>query len=123
MSQQIKSYATNLQSIVSQISHKTEIMKDIKEADEGYQKRMEAIKELQEDLKAYVLTIDDYYGLDEEKKALEKELKEGSKAACKNTWIKPADLIAFLKAQAKEEGVLKVVEKGMTFSALTSQTK
>ena len=120
---QIKSYATNLQSLVSQITHKSEVLKDIKEADEGYQKRMEAIKELQEELKAYVLTIEDFYSLDEEKKALEKELKEGSKAATKGTGIKPADFIAFLKAQIKEEGVLKVVEKGMTFSALNNQTK
>lgn len=123
MSQQIKSYAAELQATVVAIAHKAEIMKDIKEADEGYQKRMEAIKELQEELKAYVLTIEDYYSLDEEKKALEKELKQGSKAATSGTGIKPADFIAFLKAKAKEEGVLKVVEKGMTFSALTNQTK
>jgi len=119
---QIKESATELKSIVSQIAKKKELLKDYKENNEKVQKLQDLIKETQEEIKVILAADLDYFEVENEMKELVKELKQGAKNACKNTGVKPADLIAFMNAQLKDEGVVKVVEKGQIFSSLRSQT-
>jgi cysteinyl-tRNA synthetase len=118
----IKTAATELKSLVTRISKLDELLKDIKESDEGAIKLSDKVKEAQEDLKAYLAANLDYFNLTNEKNELLKELKQGCKAATKNTAFKPAMLVAFLKATVKEEAVNKTIDKGQLFNSLKSQT-
>ena len=85
----IKTAAQELKSLVTRISKVDELLKDIKESDEGAIKRSEAVKYAQEELKAYLAAHVDYFTLTNEKNELVKELKQGAKAATKNTAFKP----------------------------------
>ena len=118
----IKTASQELKSLVTRIGKVDELLKDIRESDEGALKLSEAVKYAQEELKIYLAAHLDYFTLTNEKNELVKELKQGCKAATKNTAFKPAMLVAFLKAAAKEESVEKTIDKGQLFNSLKSQT-
>lgn len=118
----IKAAAQELKSLVSRIAKVDELLKDIKESDEGAIKLAEAVKYAQEELKIYLAAHLDYFTLTEEKNELVKELKQGAKNATKGTGFKHTVFTAFLKAQMKEEAVERVVDKGSLFSSLKNQT-
>lgn len=118
----IKVAANELKSLVSRIAKVDELLKDIKESDAGAIKLAEAVKYAQEELKIYLAAHLDFFTLTNEKNELVKELKQGCKAATKNTGFKPTVLVAFLKAQNKEESVDKTIDKGQLFNALKNQT-
>lgn len=122
MTTQIKTAATELKSLVSQIAKKDELLKDFRESDEKAQKLANLVKEAQEELKAYLASDLDYFTITNEKNELIKELKAGAKNAVKGTGFKAPQFVAFLKAKEKEAGIEKVVEKGSLFSSLKSQT-
>jgi signal transduction histidine kinase len=107
-----------LQAIVTQINYKKELLADIKASDEKIEKLNALIKESQEEIKALLQANVDYFTIEQEKKGLEKELKQGAKSATENTPIKPADYVLYLQALSKEDGVAKVVAKGFAFRSL-----
>ena len=108
--------------LVKKIAYKDELLKAIKETHEVVQKKLQLIKETNEEIKALLEADLDYFTIEQERKELVKELKTAAKTVVKDRNIKPYELIAFTKASLKEEeAVQKVVQKGLVFRQLSDE--
>jgi uncharacterized coiled-coil DUF342 family protein len=111
-------YSKEIAPLIRQAEYQKDLMKDFKETDEKALELAELIKEAQEALKEYLSSQEEFKALQESLKAIESDIKEAIKAAAKGTDFKPAMLKKFFVARNKEEGVVKVVEAGVTFKEL-----
>lgn len=108
-------YSANLAPTIREVNSLKEVLKEFKKTDEKALELQEIIKEAQEYLKKYLEEHTKMSSVIEQIKDLGKDLKEGYAAAAKGTGYKPADIGAFLQARAKDEGVKKVILKGIVF--------
>jgi len=119
MTTALKAAAQDLKDRTSTILKKQELLKDLAAQIEAVQEIDEEIKELQEKRKAAILADVECYALNEEIKALNKELTKAVKTATKGVTFKPAITKAFIKAKVKsDEEVAKVKDKGHAFAFL-----
>lgn len=113
--------AAEVTELVKKVAYKDELLTTIKETHEKVQKKLQEVKETNEEIKALLASDLDYFTIEQERKELVKELKTAARAVVKGHDIKPADLIAYTKAKMKEEeAVNKVVQKGLVFHRLSS---
>lgn len=122
MTTNIKSAAQEIEAKVREINKKQELLKDYISQLTSVESIDSQIKELQEQRKAVIAADVECAALQEEIKALNKELTQAAKFAAKNTSFKPAVVKAFFKAKAEsEEKVEGVKKKGADFSFLQSE--
>lgn len=113
-------YNQEIQPILRNIEKKKELIKDFKTTDEKALKLQQNIKDMQEELKAYLESDDDIKAYMDEVAALTKDFKEASKLAARSVGKKPAIVSAYFKARCKDN-VDKIVEKGEIFNSLESE--
>lgn len=116
----LASYARELSPTIRKVDELKELVKDFKKTDVKALALQQAIKDAQEEFKAY-LENSDIGSVLIEIKELGKDLKEGFEAAVKDSEYDAKDFGAYLKARNKEDGVVKVVEKGEVFEALNGE--
>lgn len=122
MTTNIKSAAQEIQFKVETINKKKELLKEYIEMLSDIETIDAEIAELKEKRKAVIAADVECVGLQEEIKALGKELNQAAKFAAKNTSFKPAVVTAFFKAKvASEEKVDAVKKKGADFAFLQSE--
>ena len=115
-------YTKEIMPLFTQLQYQKNLLKDFKESDEKAVKLAAAIKEAQEELKAYLENNDDSKAVLDKIKEIDIDIKEAVKAAVKYAGdVKPAELKAYYIARSKEDGVVKVVKKGNVFEGLEEQ--
>lgn len=116
-------YSRNIAPIIRDLNHQKELLADFKASDEKYLELAAEVKALQDAMKEYLEKSDDGSEILEKIKDLSNDLKQAVKAAARGTDYKPAELKAFFQSRAKEDGVIKVVEKGSLFDELDNLLK
>lgn len=114
-----KEISNEVMTIARTISKKKELLKDFAARIEAVQDVEAEIKELNEKKKALINADVECFALQEEIKALGKELTVAAKKAAQNTSFKPAVVKAYFTTAAKsEEAVEKVKDKGDAFKTI-----
>lgn len=108
-------YSQEIAPKIRDLIKKKLILKDFKESDEKAIELANIVKEAQADLKKYVEESEDGMEILDEIKSIENEIKQAVKSAGQASNYKPKDLKAFFVARAKEDAVVKVIEKGDIF--------
>lgn len=111
-------YVKELSPLVRKVNELKESLKEWKDNNEEYLEHQQYVKDAQEALKSVMECNEEASAILEEIKELSLDLKEGYAAAAKDTLFKPAEIGAYLQARAKDEGVTKVIVKGVTFTCL-----
>lgn len=111
-------YVKELSPLVRKVNELKESLKEWKENNEEYLEHQQYVKDAQEALKSVMEENEEAAAILEEIKELSKDLKEGYAAAAKDTTFKPAEIGAYMQARARDEGVVKVIVKGVTFTSL-----
>lgn len=116
----IKTNLPELANIAKRIAQLNEQKKDFMETNDDIQNLKAEIKEIQEQIKAIAAADEFYAEIEEELKERTKELKAGAKSATKDTDVKTAMYVAFIKASVKDKAQ-EVIEKGSTFNSIKQQ--
>ena len=111
-------YSQEIAPMIRAVAYQKELLKDFKDTDAKAVALAEAIKEAQQALKDYLDENDESKAIITSIKELETDLKEAIKGAAKGTDYKPAELKGYSIARSKDDGVVKVVDKGELFSEL-----
>lgn len=112
-------YTKEIMPLVRNVEYVKDQIKDFKESNEEINNILEEKKTLTDKINAIVEADDFGKELLEKLKVAENELKQAVKGAAKSVeGVKPAELKAYYKARAKDEGVKKVVVKGEKFDVL-----
>lgn len=118
MSDKIKAYAKEILPMIRELNKQKDYLADFKTTDEEAVKLTEAVKEVQDALKEYLDVNDHAAELQERIKDISKDIKEAVAGAAKDEKYTTAELKAYFIARVKEEGVEKVVDKGVLFTEL-----
>jgi hypothetical protein len=113
VSEKIKQYNQEIQTLLRTSALKADIIKDFKATDQGYLDLMTAVKEAQDAAKAYLEKYENAGEVIQEKKAIDKEIKLAIEAAAKGSEYEEKDklkvLTAYFKARASEKVTEKIV--------------
>jgi hypothetical protein len=111
-------YSQEIAPMIRNLIKKKLILKDFKDSDERALELAELVKEAQAELKKYIEESEDGMEIIGDIKSIEREIKEAVQAAGKASNYKPKDLKAFFVARAKDDAVVKAIEKGTIFTDL-----
>lgn len=115
-------YSREIVPMLKDLLKQKELLKDFKESDDTALDLAAAIKDAQDELKAYIEKDEDAKLFIDRIKEIENDIKEAVKGAAKVCDFKEAELKAFFLAHVKET-VDKTVDKGTAFAALEELLK
>jgi predicted DNA-binding ArsR family transcriptional regulator len=117
----LKTNLPELSNIAKRLAQLQEQKKEAVETNDAIAAIKAQIKDLNEEIKALMAADEFIVELEEEIKERTKELKAGAKSATKDTDVKTAMYLAFIKASVKDKAV-EVIEKGSAFNSIKQQS-
>ena len=118
---QLIEYSREVMPMVRKLADMKEELKSLKEDNQEVQVLLSNVKQAQEALAKYLETNDDVKQMLSDIKDVSKDIQQAVKRASKGSGYKPKELKDYFFARAKEDAVVKTVQKGKLFDALNEE--